>query len=79
MPDLFAANIRHPGDGFLGVLTGAIERRAHDKKLDGLAGKALTLADFITQMQGRTAVRPEVFLKGERMLGDFEVSEGHGR
>gem|GEM_PF-6398573 len=39
--------------------------------------ESLALTNLLTQMQGRTAVRPEVFLKGERVLGDFDVGKGH--
>lgn len=77
VPDILAADIRHLGDGLLGVLAGTIESRAHDEKLDGLVGEALTLADLVAQMQGRTAVRPQVLLQGERVLCDFAVGEGH--
>lgn len=62
VPDVPAADIRHLGDAFLGVLAGAVESRAHEEKLNGLAGEALTLADLVTQMQRRTTVRPKMLL-----------------
>lgn len=43
-----------------------------------MVGESLAFTDLFAQMQGRTPVRPEVLFKGDRMLGDFKVGEGHG-
>ena len=76
-PDIRSADKSHLRDGLLDMLTGATEHWSHEEKLDGLPVEALTLADLVAQMQGRATARPEVFLKGDRMLGDFSFGEGH--
>ena len=75
-PDIRSADKSHLRDGLLDMLTGATEHWSHEEKLDGLPVEALPLADLVAQMQGRATARPEVFLKGDRMLGDFSFGEG---
>ena len=78
LPDIVGADVLQFGDGFLDVFTGTIESRAHDEKLDGLAGESLAFADLVAQRQGRSAARPKMCFESDRVFGDFVFCEWHG-
>lgn len=76
LPDSLAAEVGHFGDGILDGLTGPFQNRPHHEQLNRLVGKPRPLANPVAQMERRSAVRPEGFLQGERILGDFGGGEG---
>ncbi len=78
MPNLLAAHIRHLGNPGFDELAGTLKSWTHVKKLNGLAREALSLANLFPQVQRRAAMHPKVLFEGYDVLGDFDVSEGHG-